>query len=116
MTNYNNSRLVWLLSFFMTIVFSVATSAQPTEEPLTRKIETVEGFVDDIEFTQSSLIARGWAACNGKTKINKIIVQQESLIVYSGEFSRELRPDVAKAFQRVDWLDSGWLIQTKYGF
>jgi len=114
MMNYNKSLLVWLLSFFMTIVYPVATSAQPTEGPLTRKTETVEGFIDDIEFTESSLIARGWAACNGKTKINKITVQQESLIVYSGEFRSELRPDVAKAFKRVDWLDSGWLIQTKY--
>jgi len=113
MIYYNNSLFVWFLGFFITIVFPVRISAQPTEGLLTPKTETAEGFVDGIEFAESSLSARGWAASNDNSKINRIIIQKDSFIIFSGEIKSEIRPDVVKARGRADWLNSGWCIQTK---
>jgi hypothetical protein len=71
-----------------------------------------QGYCDAVSILQHELSAHGWAApLDPARHVARVVVQLNNTPVYEGPFAAFDRPDVVSAFQRKDWLHSGWRLR-----
>ncbi len=92
-------------------MLSVSNPTQAQDAPPASEAVGSEGVLDEIQITGNTLKARGWAgAGNSANPVAEIRLLVDGVQIYSGSFEIQQRPDVAKAKDRPDWLESGWSI------
>lgn len=93
-------------------VFTAVYPNQAVGNQLSRP--DIQGHMDSLTIENGELIAQGWAGVvSPDNKVVSIAIWLSNTLVYEGVFTPVVRPDVAQATGRPDWLNSGWYISAK---
>ncbi|CAA9893015.1 conserved membrane hypothetical protein [Candidatus Methylobacter favarea] len=102
-----NAVSVFLGGLFL---FLAGVSSAYSEPSITSE-SVLKGHVDSLVVDGDKLTAQGWVgSTKPDNKVVSISIWFADKLIYEGPFERFKRPDVVKAMERNDWVNSGWRI------